>query len=396
MNNPCLTRCKLLSIPLIFSYLISLPFGAVAKDDALKNIAERNNDSGIPAILNYVQQQDAQSRVTEPQSKPAISYRVTKPLHTKLNAQQTLLTKKDGIIRQLQNQLDQLKKQRSEEKAQASSQLTEQLAEARKSLADRHLQLSDTMSQLVHANGQLKDAQQQLTTQETTLAEKGRQLNELKTKVASYEAKPDLTKPEMQQAYSIGVALGEDVLHELAAHDVQGLTIDRPTVLRGIADLFAGHPELDEETRSKAVTDASQALYEKMNKLEKQARDEGKAYQQKFAEQKGVEFKEGVYSRIDYQGQEPIKPDDKVSVVMKETLPDGTVISDMEAKGKVWSQPLSAFPPVFKGPLMRLGNHGSLTLVVPPELAYGSKGLPPKIPPGATMTYSIRIVDVNK
>ncbi|MFO5837995.1 FKBP-type peptidyl-prolyl cis-trans isomerase, partial [Klebsiella pneumoniae] len=41
----------------------------------------------------------------------------------------------------------------------------------------------------------------------------------------------------------------------------------------------------------------------------------------------------------------------------------------------------------------RQQNQDTVTLVVPPEKAYGSKGLPPKIPPGATMVYSVRIVD---
>ncbi|WP_254913865.1 FKBP-type peptidyl-prolyl cis-trans isomerase, partial [Klebsiella pneumoniae] len=67
--------------------------------------------------------------------------------------------------------------------------------------------------------------------------------------------------------------------------------------------------------------------------------------------------------------------------------------NDMEAKDQALTQKLDAYPPVFREPLKRLQNHGSVTLVVPPEKAYGSKGLPPKIPPGATMVYSVRIVD---
>ena len=67
----------------------------------------------------------------------------------------------------------------------------------------------------------------------------------------------------------------------------------------------------------------------------------------------------------------------------------------MEAEGKVWSQPLKSYPPIFLGPLKRLGNHGAITVVIPPNLAYGSEGKPPKIPPGATMVYTVRIVDAT-
>ena len=50
-------------------------------------------------------------------------------------------------------------------------------------------------------------------------------------------------------------------------------------------------------------------------------------------------------------------------------------------KDQALTQKLDAYPPVFRGPLKRLQNHGSVTLVVPPDKAYGSKGLPPKMPP---------------
>ncbi|WP_431225207.1 FKBP-type peptidyl-prolyl cis-trans isomerase [Serratia sp. L9] len=33
-------------------------------------------------------------------------------------------------------------------------------------------------------------------------------------------------------------------------------------------------------------------------------------------------------------------------------------------------------------------------MVVPPTLAYGDKGLPPDIPPGSTMVYNVKILDV--
>ncbi len=69
---------------------------------------------------------------------------------------------------------------------------------------------------------------------------------------------------------------------------------------------------------------------------------------------------------------------DIVTVVIKESLIDGTVINDMEAEDKVWSQALSQYPVTFREPLKRLNNHGAITIVVPSERAYGSKGIPGK------------------
>ena len=196
-----------------------------------------------------------------------------------------------------------------------------------------------------------------------------------------------------QQAYAIGASMGSKALNVLTTRRTQGVTVDAGLVLQGIEDAFRGQLRLGEQERNKALFDVSQQVFQNLNKMEQKNISAGKKYQQTFARKKDVVFKEGVYSRIDYPGKGKISGNDLVTVVIKEMLTDGTVINDMEAKDQALTQKLDAYPPVFREPLKRLQNHGSVTLVVPPEKAYGSKGLPPKIPPGATMVYSVRIVD---
>ena len=196
-----------------------------------------------------------------------------------------------------------------------------------------------------------------------------------------------------QQAYAIGASMGSEALNVLTTRRTQGVTVDAGLVLQGIEDAFRGQLRLGEQERNKALFDVSQQVFQNLNKIEQKNISAGKKYQQAFARKKDVVFKEGVYSRVDYPGKGKISGNDLVTVVIKEMLKDGTVINDMEAKDQALTQKLDAYPPVFREPLKRLQNHGSVTLVVPPEKAYGSKGLPPKIPPGATMVYSVRIVD---
>ena len=228
------------------------------------------------------------------------------------------------------------------------------------------------------------------------------EISQLKARLADAETKSgknpaaiDLIREPQQQAYSVGVSMGEEALKVLSTRSSQGIKISKDTVLQGILDSFSGKIALDEKARNKALFDVSKKVFQHLHKIEQQMVNEGKKYQQKFAKQKGVVFKDGVYSRIDYAGEGKILDSDTVTVTIKETLIDGTVINDMEAEGKVWSQTLKSYPPVFLGPIKRLGNHGSITVVIPPELAYGSEGRPPKIPPGATMVYSVRIVDAT-
>ena len=196
-----------------------------------------------------------------------------------------------------------------------------------------------------------------------------------------------------QQAYAIGASMGSEALNVLTTRRTQGVTVDAGLVLQGIEDAFRGQLRLGEQERNKALFDVSQQVFQNLNKIEQKNISAGKKYQQAFARKKDVVFKEGVYSRVDYPGKGKISGNDLVTVVIKEMLTDGTVINDMEAKDQALTQKLDAYPAVFREPLKRLQNHGSVTLVVPPEKAYGSKGLPPKIPPGATMVYSVRIVD---
>ncbi|SFK15176.1 FKBP-type peptidyl-prolyl cis-trans isomerase [Klebsiella quasipneumoniae] len=202
-----------------------------------------------------------------------------------------------------------------------------------------------------------------------------------------------LSAPGEQQAYAIGASMGTEALNVLTTRRTQGVNVDAGLVLQGIEDAFSGQLRLGEQARNKALFDISQQVFQNLNKIEQKNISAGQKYQQAFARKKGVVFKEGVYSRIDYPGKGKISGNDLVTVVIKEMLTDGTVINDMETKDQALTQKLDAYPPVFRGPLKRLQNHGSVTLVVPPDKAYGSKGLPPKIPPGATMVYSVRIVD---
>ena len=91
------------------------------------------------------------------------------------------------------------------------------------------------------------------------------------------------------------------------------------------------------------------------------------------------------------------KVGDKVKVKYRGTLEDGTVFdSNMSKKAK----PL-VFP-VGKGKVIRGWDEGlqemsvgeTAKLVIEPEWAYGAKGAPPAIPPNATLTFEVELVEV--
>lgn len=201
-----------------------------------------------------------------------------------------------------------------------------------------------------------------------------------------------LAQPAGQQAYAAGTALGRDILAMLNERKAWGVNTDPQTLLAGVVDTFAGQYQLTTDVLARALADSEAAVNAARETVATVQHKTGEAYVADFKKKKGVKHSpSGFWYRVDYAGDEPIADDAVVDVVVKEKLTDGTVIQDMEVSGKVLSQPLSAYPALFQEAIGYLQNHGSLTLVVPPALAYGEVGYPPKVPPNATMVYELRV-----
>ncbi|MCC7584627.1 FKBP-type peptidylprolyl isomerase [Serratia sp. Lou2A] len=202
-------------------------------------------------------------------------------------------------------------------------------------------------------------------------------------------------KPE-QQSYAAGVALGRDIQTMLAERKNWGINPDKTVLLAGVIDTFNGRYQLSDAQLTNALAESEKAVNDARNQAAKTQTSKGEAFVAEFKKKKGTQKSPaGFWYRIDYAGDEAIKENARVDIVVKESLTDGSVIQDMDRSGKVMSQPLSAYPPLFREAIGHLKNHGSLTMVVPPALAYGETGYAPQIPPNATMVYVLRIVDVS-
>lgn len=205
-----------------------------------------------------------------------------------------------------------------------------------------------------------------------------------------------LEKKPAQQSYAAGVALGRDIQTMLAERKNWGINPDKNVLLAGVIDTFNGHYQLSDAQLTRALAESEKAVNDARNQAAKVQTSKGEAFVTEFKKKKGTQKSpSGFWYRIDYAGDEAIKENARVDIVVKESLTDGSVIQDMDRSGKVMSQPLSAYPPLFREAIGHLKNHGSLTMVVPPALAYGETGYAPQIPPNATMVYELRIVDVN-
>lgn len=350
-------------------------------------------DDGIPALLKFAEQQQAvpvvESAPAAPQpvtAKPRPAA-VTRGDNARLTALNQALQRQAETIRQLEQQLA-AQAQPAAPALKATPKpdpidirpLVAALKGIRKAIA--------TPPDLIAMAAALARQQRIVTQQEQQLLQLNRQL-------AAQRQPPELASDADKQAYAAGVSLGRDILHLQEENRRLGIEADRPRLLAGIADTLAGQQRLDDAAIDRALKAADAALQQDQQQRQEAIRGEGKTYLADFAKQPGVQKDAlGFYYRVDYAGSGQINANDNVDIVVRESLPDGQVIKDMDLAGTTISLPLSQYPPLFRAAIGKLNKHGSMTLVVPPVLAYGDKGSPPAIPPGATMIYTLRVADV--
>ncbi|ASL88130.1 FKBP-type peptidylprolyl isomerase [Serratia marcescens] len=332
---------------------------------------------------------------------------------------------------ELQQQLAQLQKERDGQRQQAEQQekslktaLAQQKAEAVKATGELQQQLAQLQEKNKTQTEQAKALEQRLavvtaesaqaaqqrdkatlqadkTAKELAAAQQAQQalqdeLSGLRSRAKWLPDAQALKKKPEQQSYAAGVALGRDIQTMLAERKNWGINPDKTLLLAGVIDTFNGHYQLSDAQLTRALSESEKAVNDARNQAAKVQTSKGEAFVTEFKKKKGTQKSPaGFWYRIDYVGDEAIKENARVDIVVKESLTDGSVIQDMDRSGKVMSQPLSAYPPLFREAIGHLKNHGSLTMVVPPALAYGETGYAPQIPPNATMVYELRIVDVD-
>ncbi|HAT4514760.1 TPA: FKBP-type peptidylprolyl isomerase [Serratia marcescens] len=353
------------------------------QEKSLKAALEQQKAEAAKATGELQQQLALRQKELDEQRQQA--ERQEKSLKTALEQQKAEAAKATGELQQQLAQLQEKNKTQTEQAKALAQRLATAVAESEKST----LQLAKTTEQAKKNALALADANQ---TQQALREE----LDGLRSRAKWLPDAQALGKKPAQQSYAAGVALGRDIQTMLAERKNWGINPDKTVLLAGVIDTFNGHYQLSDAQLTRALAESEKAVNDARNQAAKVQTSKGEAFVTEFKKKKGTQKSpSGFWYRIDYAGDEAIKENARVDIVVKESLTDGSVIQDMDRSGKVMSQPLSAYPPLFREAIGHLKNHGSLTMVVPPALAYGETGYAPQIPPNATMVYELRIVDVN-
>lgn len=93
---------------------------------------------------------------------------------------------------------------------------------------------------------------------------------------------------------------------------------------------------------------------------------------------------------------DPVEKGDTVSVHYVGTLMDGTQFDGSIDRGVPFEFTVGRGQviPGWELGVVGMRKGGKRKLTIPPHLAYGTRGSPPKIPPDATLRFEIELIDV--
>ncbi len=87
-------------------------------------------------------------------------------------------------------------------------------------------------------------------------------------------------------------------------------------------------------------------------------------------------------------------PSSRVRVHYRGTLADGKEFDSSYSRGAPSEFPLNRVIPCWTEAVQRMKPGGKARLTCPPGIAYGDRGAGGVIPPGATLTFEVELIDV--
>lgn len=167
------------------------------------------------------------------------------------------------------------------------------------------------------------------------------------------------------------------------------------TVMAGLTDGVLGKPakHSPDEYRSKVQQLAQTRLAAGAD----EERQKAKPFVEKMVKEKGAEKTESGLVYIPVKVGEGASPtaENKVKVHYTGTLIDGTVFDSSVERGQPASFPLGGVIKCWTEGLQKMKVGGKAKLICPSEIAYGERGSPPKIRPGATLVFEVELLEIE-
>lgn len=203
-----------------------------------------------------------------------------------------------------------------------------------------------------------------------------------------------LSDQKSRISYAIGVTVG-------SRWKEQGIDVNYEPLMRGLEDGEAGKPKLmtEQEIHDTLAQYQQELMAEQQKKRQEEAekdKAEGEVFLAKNKTEPGViTLPDGLQYKIIREGDGP-KPsaEDTVTVNYTAKLVDGTEYDSSEKTDPAqfpadhvihgWTEALTNMP---------VGSKWQL--FIPPDLAYGAYGRPPRVPPNATLIFDVELLSIE-
>lgn len=202
-------------------------------------------------------------------------------------------------------------------------------------------------------------------------------------------ATAELTTEDQKTVYALGLALSRD----LAPFALDEAELD--ILARGIADGALGRPALVElETQMPKIQEFGMARVAAAAAGEATASE---AFLTAAAAEPGAEKLESglVYREVTPGTGASPTASDVVKVHYHGTLRDGTVFDSSVDRGEPVEFPLGGVIPCWTEGVQKMKVGGKSRLVCPASIAYGDRGAPPKIKPGAALAFDVELIGIG-
>ena len=201
---------------------------------------------------------------------------------------------------------------------------------------------------------------------------------------------PELKTEEDKTLYALGQALSRSL-------GSFGLTeAELAQVEAGLADgVLHRDSKVDMDTYGPKIKEMQQARLSSTAAVEKKA---GQAFQDKAAGEKGSTKTDSgvIITPIKPGSGDAPKATDKVKVHYTGALTDGTVFDSSVERGEPVTFGLNQVIPCWTEGLQHRKVGSKTRLVCPPSTAYGDRGAPPVIKPGATLVFEVELLEIVK
>lgn len=202
-------------------------------------------------------------------------------------------------------------------------------------------------------------------------------------------ADPKLETEDQKTVYAIGLALAQSLQpYNLTPAEIElvkvGLTDGLNTKAKPKVDLTEYRVKLQQLGQERAKQAAEDEKKHAEGFLDKMAKEKGAT-----KTESGLIFipvTEGT-------GESP-QATDTVKVHYHGTLRDGSVFDSSVERGQPATFPLNRVIPCWTEGLQKMKVGGKAKLVCPSSIAYGDRGAPPKIKPGAPLLFDVELIEI--